>query len=176
MLHGQPPSGLGDARRRGRTRHDGLTLGSPLPEERGSVDLASFSDPLHRVRHYLASRRVHVLGSTPHPTALFMGQMVRLVTAADYGVLVGPSRAHLRSGSKWSRAVRHQLGDAGIRVVLTPARAPNVNAYAERFVRSIKKECRDRMIPLGKRHFWHAVADVSRATIANGIIKVSTTS
>ena len=37
----------------------------------------------------LASRRVHVLGSTPHPTELFMGQMVRLVTAADYGALVG---------------------------------------------------------------------------------------
>jgi hypothetical protein len=38
----------------------------------------------------LASRRVHVLGSTPHPTERFMGQMVRLVTAAEEGVLIGP--------------------------------------------------------------------------------------
>jgi transposase InsO family protein len=38
-------------------------------------------------------------------------------------------------------------------VVLTPARAPNANAYAERFVRSIKGECLGRVIPQGERHF-----------------------
>ena len=107
----------------------------------------------------LASRRVHVLGSTPHPTELFMGQMVRLVTAADYGVLVGHRALICDRDRKWSRAVRQQLGDAGIRVVLTPARAPNANVYAERFVRSIKEERLDRMIPLGERHFRHAVAE-----------------
>jgi putative transposase len=107
----------------------------------------------------LASRRVHVLGSTPHPTELFMGQMVRLVTAADDGVLVGHRALICDRDRKWSRAVRQRLGDAGIRVVLTPARAPNANAYAERFVRSIKEECLDRMIPMGDRHFRCAVAE-----------------
>ena len=48
--------------------------------------------------------------------------------------------------------MRARLRDAGIRIVLTPCRAPNANAYAERFVRSIKEECLDRMIPLGERH------------------------
>ena len=91
----------------------------------------------------LASRRVHVLGSTPHPTELFMGQMVRLATAADDGVLVDHRALICDRDRKWSRAVRQQLGDAGIRVVLTPARAPNANAYAERFVRSIREECLD---------------------------------
>ena len=107
----------------------------------------------------LASRRVHVLGSTPHPTELFMGQMVRLATAADDGVLVGHRVLICDRDRKWSRAVRQQLGDAGIRVILTPERAPNANAYAERFVRSIKEECLDRMIPVGERHFRRAVAE-----------------
>ena len=60
---------------------------------------------------------------------------------------------------KWSRDVRRRLRDAGIRVVLTPERAPNANAYAERFVRSIKEECLDRMIPIGERHFRRAVTE-----------------
>jgi putative transposase len=51
------------------------------------------------------------------------------------------------------------LGDAGIRVVLTPERAPNANAHAERFVRPIKKECLGRIIPLGERHFRRAVTE-----------------
>jgi transposase InsO family protein len=60
---------------------------------------------------------------------------------------------------KWSRDVRRRLQEAGISAVLTPARAPNANAYAERFVRSIKEECLDRLIPIGERHFRRAVAE-----------------
>ena len=44
-------------------------------------------------------------------------------------------------------------------VVLIPERAPNANAYAERFVRSIKEECLDRLIPIGEGHFRRAVAE-----------------
>jgi hypothetical protein len=68
----------------------------------------------------LASRRVHVLGSTPHPSDLFMGQVVRLMTAADDGVLNGHRILICDRDRKWSRAVRRQLGDADIRVVVTP--------------------------------------------------------
>jgi transposase InsO family protein len=60
---------------------------------------------------------------------------------------------------KWSGDVRHQLREAGTRVVFSPERAPNANAYAERFVRSIKEECMDRLIPIGERHFRRAVAE-----------------
>jgi transposase InsO family protein len=51
------------------------------------------------------------------------------------------------------------LGEAGIRVVQTPFQAPNANAYAERFVRSIKHECLNRVIPLGERHLRRTIAE-----------------
>jgi putative transposase len=55
--------------------------------------------------------------------------------------------------------VRARLEDVGIRVVQTPYRAPNANAYAERFVRSIKEEYLNRLIPFGERHHRRAVAE-----------------
>jgi len=60
---------------------------------------------------------------------------------------------------KWSIDVRRQLAEAGVRMVHTPVRAPNANAHAERFVRSIKEECLDRLIPIGERHFRRAVTE-----------------
>ena len=47
--------------------------------------------------------------------------------------------------AKWSEPVHEILQEAGIRIVQTPYRAPNANAYAERFVRSIKEECLNRI-------------------------------
>ena len=107
----------------------------------------------------LASRRVRILGSTPHPEALFMQQIVRTLTVAEAGTVSVPTVLICDRDRKWSREVRHRLHEAGIRVVLIPERAPNANAYAERFVRSIKEECLDRMIPLGECHFRRAVAE-----------------
>jgi putative transposase len=61
--------------------------------------------------------------------------------------------------AKWSEPVRARLQEGGFRVVRTPYRAPNANAHAERFVRSINEECLDRLIPFGERHFRRAVAE-----------------
>ena len=107
----------------------------------------------------LASRRVQILGSTPHPEALFMQQIVRTLTTAEGGAAHAPHVLICDRDRKWSGDVRRRLWDAGIRVVLIPARAPNANAYAERFVRSIKEECLDRLIPIGERHFRRAVTE-----------------
>jgi putative transposase len=79
----------------------------------------------------LASRRVQILGSTPHPEALFMQQIVRTLTMAEADV-VSLQVLICDRDRKWSRDVRRRLQDAGIRVVLIPERAPNANAYAER--------------------------------------------
>jgi transposase InsO family protein len=102
---------------------------------------------------------VQILGSTPHPEALFMQQVVRTLTMAEDDAVAAPQVLVCDRDRKWSRDVRRQLREAGIRVVVTPERAPNANAYAERFVRSIKEECLDRLIPIGERHFRCAVAE-----------------
>ena len=86
----------------------------------------------------LASRRVQILGSTPHPDDLFMRQVGRTLTAVDDDGLVGHRVVICDRDRKWSPSVRQLLDHAGIRVVRTPLQAPNANAYAERFVRSIR--------------------------------------
>ena len=48
---------------------------------------------------------------------------------------------------------------SGVRMVRTPACAPNCNAFAERFVRSIKEECLNGIVPLGERHLRRALAE-----------------
>jgi transposase InsO family protein len=107
----------------------------------------------------LASRRVQILGSSPHPEALFMQQIVRTLTMSVAGGIDTPAIVICDRDRKWSGDVRHRLREAGIRVVLIPERAPNANAYAERFVRSIKEECLDRIVPIGERHFRRALAE-----------------
>jgi transposase InsO family protein len=107
----------------------------------------------------LASRRVQILGSTPHPEALLMQQIVRTLTMAEDGAMPVPHILICDRDRMWSSDVRRQLHEAGTRVVLIPERAPNADAYAERFVRSIKEECLDRLIPIGERHFRRAVRE-----------------
>ena len=107
----------------------------------------------------LASRRVHILGSMPHPHELFMQQVGRALTTADDGLLCAHRVLICDRDAKWSRKVRRLLGWRGIEVVQTPRRAPNANAHAERFVRSIKHECLHRVIPLGERHFQRTVSE-----------------
>ena len=88
-----------------------------------------------------------------------MQQVVRTLTAADGGGVCLPDVLICDRDRQWSSDVRRRLQDAGISAVLTPARARNANAYAERFVRSIKEECLDRLIPIGEGHFRRAVAE-----------------
>jgi putative transposase len=58
---------------------------------------------------------------------------------------------------KWTHGFRRILQGAGVRIVLTPVQAPNANVYAERFVRSIRMECLDRLILFGERRLLRAL-------------------
>ncbi|MFT5391769.1 MAG: putative transposase, partial [Gammaproteobacteria bacterium] len=56
-----------------------------------------------------------------------------------------------------TRAFREILRSSGVNTVKLPARSPNLNAYAERFVRTIKSECLSQIIPIGEQHLRNVV-------------------
>jgi putative transposase len=107
----------------------------------------------------LRSRRVHVVGSTPTPDAPFMAQAARRLTDAVDGFLADHRLLICDRDSKWTEGFHRILQDAGVRIVVTPVQAPNANAYAERFVRSIREECLDRLILFGERRLLCALAE-----------------
>ncbi len=88
-----------------------------------------------------------------------MRQVGRTLTTRGEGVLGGHRVLICDRDAKWSAPVRARLEEAGIRVVQTPFQAPNANAFAERFVRSIKHECLNRVIPFGERHLRRTIAE-----------------
>ncbi len=61
--------------------------------------------------------------------------------------------------TKFTEAFRNTLDRAGVEPVRCPPRAPRCNAYAERFVRSIKEECLERLILFGERSLRHALRE-----------------
>src|SRR5215475_9234993 len=89
---------------------------------------------------HLASWKVHVAGVTPHPNETWMLQVACKVTMEEWGFLSpGQYLIHDRD-TKFCPAFQHLIDDAdGERVVLPP-RSPNLNAYAERWVRSVQEE------------------------------------
>ena len=109
----------------------------------------------------LHSRRVHVIGSTPNPDEAFVLQTLRECSSDMDGVLRRGQILICDRDPKWSRGVEDLLDTVGVRVVRIPARAPNCNAHAERFVRSIKEECLNRIVPMGERHLRRLLAEFS---------------
>ena len=99
----------------------------------------------------LESRQVLMVGSTPNPDAGFMAQAARRLTDAVDGFLASHRFLICDRDGKWTAGFRDIVEGSGVRVVLTPIQAPNANAHAERFVRSIREECLDRLILFGER-------------------------
>jgi putative transposase len=105
----------------------------------------------------IASRSVHVAGITLHPDNSWMTQIARNMTDADDGFLRGTRYLILDRDSKYSEEFCNVLVREGVHVVRLPTRSPNLNAFAERFVRSIKEECLSRMIFFGQASLRHAI-------------------
>ena len=98
----------------------------------------------------LATRRVSIAGTTRTPNEAFMAQVGRNLTDAVDGFLVAHRKLIVDRDTKFTQSFQALLGSGGVETIFTPPRSPNCNAYAERFVRSIKEECLGRMIFFGE--------------------------
>ncbi len=106
---------------------------------------------------HLGSRQVHIAGMTPHPHEAWMMQVARNVTMEEWGFLSpGQYLIHDRDG-KYCPTFQQLIDAAGVTRVPLPPRSPNLNAYAERWVRSVKEECLSRLILFGEASLRHAL-------------------
>jgi len=105
----------------------------------------------------LKTRRAHLAGITTNPDEAFMAQIARNLTDAFDGFLTGHRILILDRDGKFTPGFKRTLKDAGTASILTPRQAPNCNAYAERFVLSIKSECLNRMMIFGEVGLRRAV-------------------
>jgi transposase InsO family protein len=110
----------------------------------------------------LSTRRVHCAGITTHPDEARMKQVARNLTAADDGFLTGKRYLLLDRDSKFSAAFRRILSDAGTQLARLPARSPNLNAHLERFWRSLREECTDRLVFFGEAMLRRAIGEFVR--------------
>ena len=117
------------------------------------------------VTHYLlfvislADRVVQVLGVTAKPDESWILQIGRNLIDAERGALWGKRYLIIDRDTKYTDQFRRLVCEAGTEVIRLPPMSPNLNAYAERFVRSIKEECLNRMIFVGQASLRRAVCE-----------------
>ena len=107
----------------------------------------------------LMTREVHVAGIMPEPAETWMLQMARNLTDACDGFLRGTRFLIHDRSTLFTEQFRGTLKGAGVETFRLPARSPNLNAFAERFVRSIKESCVERMIFFGESALRRAVSE-----------------
>jgi transposase InsO family protein len=110
----------------------------------------------------LHSRKVEIAGIIPQANGQWMKQMGRNLSDPMSGFLRGKRYLIHDRDPLFTQEFAQILKAAGVRVVKTPKRSPNLNAYAERFVWSIKYECLNKMIIFGERHLRYAIEEYVR--------------
>jgi transposase InsO family protein len=107
----------------------------------------------------LSTRKVEIAGIASSVNGLWMNQIGRNLTDAVEGILKGMRYLIHDSDPLFTAEFLSMLADSGVASVKLPPRSPNLNAHAERFVRSIKESCLDRMILFGEGSVRKAAAE-----------------
>ena len=126
----------------------------------------------------LATRRVYIAGITPHPTAAFMQQCARQLTDAVDGFLLCKQYLIHDRDTKYTLTFDGLLKGSGVEPLVLPPRSPNLNAYCEWFVRSIKEEALEQMVLLSEwslsyviqQYLAHYHAERNHQGLANRLI------
>ncbi|TWT36639.1 Integrase core domain protein [Posidoniimonas corsicana] len=105
----------------------------------------------------LKSRRVTFAGLTTSPNDAWMQQVARNLIDDEDGFLKDSKLLLMDRDTKFSAAFRHTLSLGGVHALRLPPKTPNLNAYVERFMRSLKEECLDRMIFFGEGSLRNAI-------------------
>ena len=97
----------------------------------------------------LSSRRVHLAGATAHPDGAWVTQQARNLLMLEHRPLQFLIR---HRDAKFTRAFDDVFRSEGTEVLITPVQAPNANAYPERWIRTVRAECLDWLLIVGRGH------------------------
>jgi putative transposase len=107
----------------------------------------------------LSTRKVEIAGIASRANGLWMGQVGRRATDAVDGILDGKRFLIHDRDPLFTTEFQSILTSVGVQCVKLPPRSPNLNAHAERFVRSIKESCLDRLILFGEGSLRRAICE-----------------
>ena len=106
----------------------------------------------------LSTRKVEIAGIASAASGLWMSQIGRNLTDANDGILNGKRYLIHDRDPLFTAEFLELIGSVGVKSVKLPPRSPNLNAHAERFVRTIKESCLERMILFGERALRTAIS------------------
>jgi len=107
----------------------------------------------------LSTRRVEILGVKSDPNSVWMEQVVRNATDSEDGIFTGKGYLIHDRDPLFTVGFEMILQSAGVTSVRLPPKSPNLNAYAERLVRSIKEECLSKLILSSELRLRHVLSE-----------------